>query len=88
MKMGSIEKLRRTINTLANYKMGRIQTGINLASTHTYRNFLPGGDESGAFGYYLYLKPTEYLSSLVYSNTWAYTDVRLPSKTDVYEYTE
>lgn len=83
---GQYRKLRTTLNTITNYRSGRIQTGINLASTHTYRNFLPDGNESGAFGYYLYLKPTEYLSSLVYSNTWAYTDVRLPSKTDVYEY--
>ncbi len=83
---GQYRTVRMTVNAIDTYKGGRIQTGINLASTHHYKDFTPPGDEAGGFAFYLVRRPTEYLTSLVYSNTWAYTGVRLPSRTDVYDY--
>jgi len=80
--------VKGTSTTYINLKRNRFKTGINMASTMRFFSYDNPEDELIGLQRYLDLSETAYISSIVTSNTWAYTDISLPLTVTTSDYTD
>jgi|GEM_PF-4989451 len=83
---GKYKPVKYTSNSYSTFKIEKFQTGINLASTVKFYSFNDPSDDMVAFSYFMPGHSSDYLPTLVYSNTWGITDVKMPIRTEVTEF--